>query len=122
MSRVVHFEIMAREPQKAVDFYSNVLGWKFRKWNNPGMDYWLITTGDDKVPGINGGLGPGDPVKEVVNTIGIADLDATLKKVVQHGGKVLQPRGPLPGVGWYAAFEDPVGNRFGLMQADPAAK
>ena len=122
MSRVVHFEIMAKTPQEAVDFYSKVLGWKFQKWDNPGMDYWLITTGNDSVPGINGGLGPGDPIKVVVNTIGVADLDATLKKVVQHGGKVLQPRGPLPGVGWYAAFEDPVGNRFGLMQDDPAAK
>ncbi len=122
MSRVVHFEIMAREPQQAVDFYSKVLDWKFHKWDNPGMDYWLITTGDEKTPGINGGLGPGEPVKAVVNTIGIADLDATLKKVVEHGGKVLQPRGPLPGVGWYAAFEDPAGNQLGLMQDDPAAK
>ena len=122
MSRVVHFEIMAKEPQQAVEFYSKILGWKFHKWDNPGMDYWLITTGDEKVPGINGGLGPGEPVKAVVNTIGIADLDATLKKVVRHGGKVLQPRGPLPGVGWYAAFEDPAGNQLGLMQDDPAAK
>jgi predicted enzyme related to lactoylglutathione lyase len=122
MSRVVHFEIMAKEPQQAVDFYSKVLGWKFQKWDNPTMDYWLITTGDEKLPGINGGLGPGDPVKAIVNTIGVADLDATLMRIVQHGGKVLQPRGPLPGVGWYAAFEDSVGNQFGLMQSDPAAK
>lgn len=122
MSRVVHFEIMAKEPQQAVEFYSKVFGWKFHKWDNPGMDYWLITTGEDKVPGINGGLGPGDPVKTVVNTIGIADLDATVMRIVQHGGKVMQPRGPLPGVGWYAAFEDSVGNQFGLMQDDPAAK
>jgi predicted enzyme related to lactoylglutathione lyase len=86
------------------------------------MDYWLIMTGEDKVPGINGGLGPGDPVKAVVNTIGIADLDATLKKVAANGGKVIQPRGPIPGVGWFAAFEDPVGNQFGLMQDGPAAK
>jgi predicted enzyme related to lactoylglutathione lyase len=113
---------MAKEPQQAVDFYSKVLGWKFQKWDNPTMDYWLITTGDEKLPGINGGLGPGDPVKAIVNTIGVADLDATLMRIVQHGGKVLQPRGPLPGVGWYAAFEDSVGNQFGLMQSDPAAK
>lgn len=122
MSRVVHFEIMAKEPQMAADFYSKVLGWKFQKWDNPGMDYWLITTGDDKEPGINGGLGPGDPVKAVVNTIGVADLDGTLNKVVEHGGKVAQPRGPIPGVGWYAAFEDPAGNLLGLMQDDPTAK
>jgi predicted enzyme related to lactoylglutathione lyase len=122
MSRVVHFEIMAKEPQQAVDFYSKVFGWKFQKWDNPTMDYWMVSTGEEKEPGINGGLGPGDPVKAVVNTIGTADLDGTLKKVVEHGGKVLRPRGAIPGVGWFAAFEDPAGNWFGLMQDDPAAK
>jgi predicted enzyme related to lactoylglutathione lyase len=87
MSRVVHFEIMAKEPQQAVDFCSRVFGWKFQKWDNPGMDYWLITTGEDRVPGINGGLGPGEPIKAVVNTIGITDLDGTLKQVVEHGAR-----------------------------------
>ena len=122
MSRVVHFEIMAKQPQQAIDFYSTVLSWEFQKWANPGMDYWLITTGEDKEPSINGGLGPGDPIKAVVNTIGVADLDATLKRITEHGGKVLRPRGAIPGVGWYAAFEDPAGNQLGLMQDDPAAK
>lgn len=121
MSRVVHFEIMAKQPQQAIDFHSTVLSWEFQKWANPGMDYWLITTEEDKEPSINGGLGPGDP-KAVGNTLGVADLDGTLKRVVEHGGKVAQPRGPIPGIGWYAAFEDPAGNQLGLMLDDPAAK
>lgn len=57
----------------------------------------------------------------MVNTIGIADLDATLDKVEEHGGKVVQPRVARPGMGWFASFEDPVGNRPGLMQTDPSA-
>ncbi len=122
MSRVVHFDIMAKEPQKAVEFYSAVFGWKFDKWDNPMMEYWLITTGDKKTPGIDGGLGPGEPVKSAVNTIGVEDLEVTLARILQHGGKVLQPKGPIPGVGWFASFEDPTGNQFGLMQNDPAAK
>ena len=52
----------------------------------------------------------------------VADLDAVLAKVTENGGKVKQPRGPIPGVGWYAAFVDPTGNAFGLMQADTAAR
>lgn len=122
MSRVVHFAIMAREPQKAIDFYSTVLDWKFAKSDNPSTDYWLVTTGDEQRPGINGGLAAGDPVGAVVNTIGVADLDATLQKVQENGGKVVQPRGPLPGMGWFASFEDPAGNQLGLMQSDPAAQ
>ena len=121
MSRVVHFEIMAGEPQKVIDFYSTVLDWKFKKQDHPGTDYWLVTTGDEQTPGINGGLAFGDPVGAVVNTIGVADMDATLQKVEANGGKIVRPREPLPGMGMYATFEDPAGNQFGLMQAEPAA-
>jgi predicted enzyme related to lactoylglutathione lyase len=112
----------AKEPQKAIDFYSAVFGWEFKKWDSPGMDYWLISTGDEKTPGIDGGLAPGDPVKPPVNTIGVKDLNAAIEKVKQHGGKILSPRMPIPGVGWFASFEDPSGNQFGLEQDDPAAR
>jgi len=120
MSRVVHFEIIAREPQKAIDFYSTVLDWRFEKQDNPGKDYWLVATGDNQAPGINGWLASGDPIGAVVNTIGVADIDATLQKVEENGGKIIRPREPLPGMGMYATFEDPAGNQFGLMQAEPA--
>lgn len=36
-------------------FYKDIFGWKFEKWNGP-MEYWILTTGDEKEPGINGGL------------------------------------------------------------------
>jgi predicted enzyme related to lactoylglutathione lyase len=122
MSRVVHFEIAAREPQKAIDFYSAVLDWKFQKSEHTDAEYWHVLTGDEQRPGINGGLASGNPVGSVVNTIGIADLDATLDRVEENGGKVLQPRVARPGMGWFASFEDPVGNQLGLMQADAAAQ
>ncbi|HTW91658.1 MAG TPA: VOC family protein [bacterium] len=122
MSRVVHFEIMAKEPQKAIDFYSAVLDWKFQKSENTDSEYWRVSTGDEQRPGINGGLAAGDPVGAVINTIGIADLDATLGKIEEHGGKVVQPRVARPGMGWFASFEDPTGNQMGLMQADAAAQ
>ncbi|MFO7674960.1 MAG: VOC family protein [bacterium] len=121
MGRVVHFDISAREPGKAVEFYGKVFGWTFQKWDGP-MEYWLVMTGDPAKPGIDGGLSQGEPLAQVVNTLDTEDLDATLGKVEENGGKVIQPRGPIPGVGWYAAFEGPDGNRFGLMQDDPQAK
>ena len=45
MPRPVHFEIPAENPERAMQFYSTVFGWKFSKWEGP-MDYWMITTGD----------------------------------------------------------------------------
>ena len=52
MARPVHFEIHADDPERAVEFYSAVLGWTFTKWEGPA-DYWLVTTGPDNEPGIN---------------------------------------------------------------------
>ena len=53
MSRVVHFEIHAENPERALEFYGGLFGWKFTKWDGP-MEYWLIGTGEGT--GVNGGL------------------------------------------------------------------
>ena len=45
MPRVVHFEINADDVERAVQFYSDVFGWKAEKWAGP-MEYWLIMTGE----------------------------------------------------------------------------
>jgi hypothetical protein len=70
----------------------------------------------------HGGIGRGKPVDQVVLTLDASDLDAAMAKAVAAGAKVVQPRGPIPGVGWYAAVRVPDGNLFGLMQDDPAAR
>lgn len=44
MSRVVHFEIQASQPQVLVEFYSQLFGWSFNKWGGPA-EYWLIEKG-----------------------------------------------------------------------------
>ena len=40
---VVHFEIHASEPQRLIDFYSGLLGWKFTQFGD--QPYWSIDTG-----------------------------------------------------------------------------
>lgn len=56
MGRVVHFEIHASNPEKVVDFYTRLFGWRIRKWEHKSLEYWLVETGDGGLPGINGGL------------------------------------------------------------------
>jgi predicted enzyme related to lactoylglutathione lyase len=127
MPRVVHFEIHAADPERGVKFYENVFGWTFQKWEGP-MDYWLITTGPDSEPGINGGLIrrqggiDGQAVIAYVCTVGVDDLDATMASVEANGGTVAVPKMPIPGVGWLAYYKDTEGNIFGIMQSDPTAK
>jgi len=118
MSRVVHFEIASNDPSKAVKFYGETFGWSFRKWDGP-QEYWLISTGPDGQPGINGGLLLGH--RPTVNTIDVADIDATLATVTSKGGKICMPKFAIAGVGHVAYCEDPEGNMFGVLQADAAA-
>ena len=126
MPRVIHFEIHAEQPQRAVDFYTQLLGWEFTQWS--GMDYWLIKTGEPGTPGIDGGLMPrqgvidGTAVIAYVCTVDVADLDATLEKALRLGGQLALPKMPIPGVGWLAYVKDTEGNIFGMMQNDPTAK
>ena len=121
MFRPIHFEIPAENPERAIAFYSNILGWKFTKWEGP-TDYWLITTGDGQGPGIDGGLMQRrDPAQPCVNTIDVPNLDEYTKRVESNGGKNVVPKMPIPGVGWLAYFKDTEGHIFGLMQTDPNA-
>jgi predicted enzyme related to lactoylglutathione lyase len=126
MPRVVHFELHADNPERAIEFYSSVLGWGFDKWDGP-MDYWLITTGPPNEPGINGGMirrhpSSGDKVIAYVCTIDVPDLDSYSAKALATGAAVALPKMPIPGVGWLGYFKDPEGNIFGMMQRDPAAR
>jgi uncharacterized protein len=127
MPRVVHFEIHAEQPERAIRFYTALFAWEFKKWDGP-MPYWLITTGPPDKPGINGGLmarmGPidGQAVIAYVCTVDVANLDHTLQAVTANGGSLVLPRMAIPGVGWLAYAKDTEGNIFGIMQPDLTAK
>ncbi|MFL5327518.1 MAG: VOC family protein [Gemmataceae bacterium] len=129
MPRVVHFEIHADDPQRAIRFYTELFGWKFQSWGGP-MEYWLITTGDASAPGINGGLvrrrgpAPADdaPCNSYPCTVDVGNVDELFTKATQLGGKVAVPKMPIPGVGWLAYCKDTENNVFGMMVNDPSAK
>ena len=121
MARVVHFEIPADDPERAIKFYEKVFDWQIEKWDGP-MEYLLIMTGEEDKPGIDGGLARReDPDTGVENTVDVKDLDVTLANVKAQGGKVIRPRIAVPGVGWMAYIKDTEGNVFGLMESDPEA-
>jgi len=102
LPRPIHFEIPAENVERAIGFYQNVFGWTFQKWDGP-MPYWMIVTGKEGEPGINGGLMPRrDPAQPCVNTVGVASVDETVATVESNGGVCVVPKMPIPGVGWLA--------------------
>ncbi len=126
MSRVVHFEIHADDPQRAVNFYQHVFGWQINKWGGP-EDYWLIITGPDSEPGINGAILKrqqpinGDAVIAYVCTIDVSSVDDTIATITSQGGTIALPKMAVPQVGWLAYAKDTEGNIFGVMQSDHSA-
>lgn len=119
-SRVAHFEIPCDNPEKVMNFFKEVFGWKFKQFGNE--QYWLAMTGDDNEPGIDGGImKKRDPKQPIVNSINVDDIDDAVKKVEKVGGKIVVPKMPIPTVGWLAYFTDPDGNIHGIYQHDPSA-
>ena len=93
------------------------------------MPYWMITTGPDSEPGINGGLlqrpcpapADGAAVNAFVCTAIVEVLDPLLARAPELGGQLVVPKMPVPGIGWLAYVKDTEGNILGLMQNDPSA-
>jgi uncharacterized protein len=122
MSRVIHFEIPAAEPERAAAFYKQVFGWSIEKWPGP-MEYWMVTTGADGAPGINGGLLKKQaPTTATTNTIGVDSVEKAIAGVKSAGGKLVMPKTPIPTIGYFAYLEDTEGNLFGVLQSDANAK
>ena len=122
MSRVIHFEIPADNPERAAEFYREVFGWQLQKWQGP-QEYWLVTTGPEGQPGINGGLmRRTNPGAGTVNTIGVASVDKCAAAIEKKGGKTVVPKMAIPGVGYLAYCMDTEGNTFGILEADQAAR
>jgi len=127
MPRVVHFEIHADSPKRAIEFYANTFDWKVEKWEGP-EDYWLIVTGPVEAPGINGGIlqrrepVEGNGMQAYVCTIDVPSVDEYMEKVKENGGTVVAPKMAIPGVGWLAYCLDTEGNIFGIMTSDMEAK
>ena len=129
MSRVIHFEIHAEDPDRAMAFYGGLFGWQFQPFGPP-RGYWVIKSGDGALPGIDGGLlqrrGPrpesGQPVNGFVCTIQVPALDVYVHKALAQGATLALPRMAVPGIGWLAYVHDPEGNLLGMIQPDSTAQ
>lgn len=122
MPRIVHFDIPSDNPERAQKFYQDVFGWEFAKWDGP-MEYWMVKTGENDTPGINGGLARRMPGQiGMINTIDIPSVDEYIIKIQSNGGQILVPKMEIPGVGHYATCMDTEGNIFGIIQMDQSTK
>ena len=99
---VVFFDIAGPDAAKLKGFYSENFGWTIDDANG-------ITT-----PGLKGEIRE-DPAETLIY-LAVSDTDAALKKIVTAGGTVVLPRTVVPKLVTFALFNDPAGNRMGLVE------
>ncbi len=126
MNPVVHFEMPAVDKDRMADFYSNSFGWKMQMLGSEMGDYVLVTTAETdenmmvKNPGqINGGFfvkSKDLPVQHPSIVIQVDDLNQSIQKVSEAGGRILGKPEEIPGVGDFVYFEDTEGNIIGMLQ------
>ena len=120
MSPVVFFEMPANDMNRAKEFYKKVLGW----YISPDYEnyYFALTTLSDenKIPKVVGQINGGiqkkdDTIDKLRLMIHVTDLDETLKRALDEGGKILIPPKKIPGY-YYAVIMDTEGNEINLAE------
>src|SRR5467141_2801207 len=109
---IVHVEIHSNAPDKTKSFLKDVFGWKFE--DMPQMNYSMFQP--PSAPG--GGLQQAENLPAgVLDYVLTEDIENTLRKVTSSGGAVTVPKQEIPGMGWFAIFQDPTGITLALYEA-----
>lgn len=116
MPYVGYVEFNVPDLESTATFYGEVFGWK----PTPFFEGYLSVQHGDE-PGIDTGIQKADGPATTVATILVPDLDEATRKVEEHGGAVVMPKFPIPGVGFAAYFTDPNGMTVGMWESDTGA-
>ncbi len=126
MDAVVHFEMPYDNRDRMTKFYASAFGWQTQALGEEMGNYVLATTTDSdadgtpKQPGrINGGFYPRKPdwpEQHPSVVVAVTDIQKSIRKVSDAGGKVLGEPMEIPGIGQYVSFIDTEGNRISMLQ------
>ena len=112
MSNAINwFELPANNFERAVKFYSEVIGAELQPMDHPEMKMAFFPAKDNGVGGcVTHGNNP-QAEGALVYLNGGNDLADQLARVEQAGGEVVMPKTPIGENGFMAIFKDTEGNR-----------
>ena len=123
MPTIVHFDISADDTEGAKKFYEELFDWKIEPLPGPEAYYFIETTGLDGQTGVGGGMARRNkPEDKIINFVGVESIDEYVAKVEKLGGKVIEPKRPVPGWGYLAVCLDTENNLFGLWEENEDIK
>jgi predicted enzyme related to lactoylglutathione lyase len=112
-ARVIHFEVTGKDQKALQAYYSKLFGWKI---NSDNPDGYGMT--DPAQTGIVVGVGATHDGSggHVTGYVTVADIDATLARASELGGKVIMPKFSPGGGATLALVADPEGHVLGLTE------
>ncbi len=107
---VIHAEIRSTDPDATRRFFADLFGWTYSDGAFPG--YSFVDTGaEGALPTAIGPLQGGSDA--VLFFIAVQDVEATLRRAEELGGKIVQPAQNVPGV-TFGVFADAQGHVVGI--------
>jgi len=107
---VIHAEIRSADPDATRAFFADLFGWTYSDGAFPG--YTFVDTGvEGAIPTAISPL-QGD-TDAVLFFIGVQDVEATLARAEELGGRIVQPAQQVPGV-TFGVFADAQGHLVGV--------
>ena len=107
---VIHAEIRSADPDATRAFFAELFGWTYSDGAFPG--YTFVDTGvEGAMPTAISPL-QGD-TDAVLFFVGVQDVEATLARAEELGGKIVQPAQQVPGV-TFGVFADAQGHLVGV--------
>lgn len=114
--RFIWYDLITPDPDGAVDFYKDIVGWKTQKWDGP-QPYTMWENNGAPIGGVvktDSGMGANPQWLPYVQ---VDDVDATAKLATELGGKVTNGPKDIPGSGRYAILSDPQGASIAIFTA-----
>ena len=119
-ARVVHVEVRGLDAPELHEFYESVFGW-YRNDSLSIDDYAVTEVGGGPLT-VGIGSVPDWSARSAKFYVQVEDIDQTLQRVADAGGKAVMPRTVGPTFGTehilvFTSFVDPAGNVIGLVEA-----
>ena len=112
-NKVIQFEIVGRDAAALQRFYSDLFEWKLDT-SNPGG--YGMSSPDETGIVVGVGASHDGGAGHVTGYVTVKDVDATLARAADLGGRVIMPKfSPAPGV-TLALVADPEGHVLGLTE------
>ncbi len=110
-------ELTTTDPKAAVAFYGALLGWTAKDMGAEMGGYQVVSVGDAQVAGIMSNPPGAPPMPPSWGCyVTVTDVDGSVARCGQLGGKTLVPPMDVPTVGRMAVIQDPQGATLSLMQ------